>query len=345
MKLLRRHEPDVPLLLDEEDLDGLSEAARFEDPRRNFEGEVTDRGAPVREQAVLALGELSPEAGNGTVAAALRDPFDRVRSAAVRVLYMREQVIPLAEALSWLPADASARKLALQAIFELRSTSAARVVARALVHSAGDEPLSDADSAFLHTLAQPERRRRPMKGVIRELLTALSDDRAEVGDRAQELLVRFAPASTAGVINELQRGGCPERAAAVLGRIGDNRALGPLIEALGHRQAEVRVRAAAALGELRDPTAVESLLRVTRDSHPDVRAEASYALDRMGTAAVVVGMSALLRPMVAQAVASATELQAPAAERVERPQLEAPSGLDRFAQALEHARAADEPPR
>jgi HEAT repeat protein len=346
MKLRRTRAPDVPTLLEGADVEGLVEAASFRDIKRDFEGRATDRGAEVREQAILALGELGAEAGNGTVTAALRDPSDSVRSAAVRVLYTRQEVEPLAEALSWLPpTKGRARKLAFQALLELRSTPAARAVARALVRVPGDGPLSDADIAFLHTLIQPEKRRRPARGVVRELLHALADERSDVADRAEDALVRLAPTSTPGVIDELERGSSPERAAAVLGRIGDPAAMPPLIAALEHRLPYVRVQAAAALGALRDPAAVEPLLRATRDSELDVRAEASHALDRMGAAAVIVGMSALLGPMIKDAVTSAVERPAlaehgSAAPQPEpaAPQLSAPS-TRRFTDALEHARA------
>jgi HEAT repeat protein len=186
--------------------------------------------------------------------------------------------------------------------------------------------------------------------VVQELLTALSDDRDEVVERAEELLLRLAPASVQGVIAELEGGRSPERAAGLLGRIGDTRALPPLIEALDHRDISVRVQAASALGDLRDPAAVEPLLRATRDHNLDVRAEAGQALDALGTAAVVIGMSAMVRPLISEAVVSAVQAQAQVGREGDTAsggdaEAERPVGLlgvGGFQDALKEARAAGE---
>jgi HEAT repeat protein len=47
-----------------------------------------------------------------------------------------------------------------------------------------------------------------------------------------------------------------------------------------------------ALGELRDPIAVEPLLRSTYDSEHDVRVKAGAAIDRLGTVAILAGLTA-----------------------------------------------------
>jgi HEAT repeat protein len=356
MKLLNRNrKPDVAALAEQQDVEGLVSAAGFKDPLRDFEGRLIDRGEEIRTQAVLALGELGDETGNGTVAAALRDPSDSVRGAAVRVLFRRGEVAPLAQALSWLPSESgNSRALALRSLLELKKPGTAQAVIRALVWAPGERALADLDAALVQTLVTADTRADVANEVIEELLTALCDDRVEVGDRAEELLYRLAPASVQGVIAELEGGREPERAAGLLGRIGDTRALQPLIEALERRDISVRVEAASALGELREPAAVEPLLRATRDHNLDVRAEAGQALDAIGTAAVVVGMSAMVRPMIADAVTSAVQAQrlglegegAGQAERHVAPRAGPPAGLlgvGGFQSALEEARADDDP--
>ena len=353
MKLLQRNRrPNVTALAGQEDVEGLVSAAGFRDPVRSYDGNVLDRGAEIRAEAVLALGQLGEEAGNGTVTGALRDPSDHVRSAAVRVLYSRGEVAPLAQALGWLPAErGSSRALALRALLELKKPGTATSVIRALVWAPGERPLADLDAALVHTLVQADTHADVANEVVQELLTALSDDRDEVVERAEELLLRLAPASVQGVIAELEGGRSPERAAGLLGRIGDTRALQPLIEALDHRDISVRVQAASALGDLRDPAAVEPLLRATRDHNLDVRAEAGQALDALGTAAVVIGMSAMVRPLIAEAVVSAVQAQALAGhedntEPNGRAEPAPPVGLlgpGGFQSALEEARAAGEP--
>jgi HEAT repeat protein len=108
----------------------------------------------------------------------------------------------------------------------------------------------------------------------------------------------LGPISTEALIDELRVGRAPHRAASALCAIGDTRALGPLVEALEHRDPRVRIESAAALGELRDPAAVEPLLRATGDPELLVRAAAGAALDGIGTVAVIFGLSALVRPMI-----------------------------------------------
>jgi HEAT repeats len=320
VKRLRSRQPDVPTLLENADVEGLVAAARFQDVKRDPDGRAIDQGMRVREQAILALGELGGDSGAAAVTAALRDRFDSVRCAAVHVLRMREEVEALADALTWLPATARSRTLASRALLELPSARSARAVTRSLVRSRGNAPLSDADLAFLLTMLEADEAPHPADDVIiRELLDALADQRAEVADRAEDALVRLAPTSTAGVVSELANGGSPERAAAVLGRIRDPCAMPALTAALEDPRSDVRIQATAALGALRDPAAVEPLLRAVQDSDPDVRAEASHALDGLGSAAVIIAISAVLGPLIEDAVASAVERQWHAAERTAVP--------------------------
>jgi HEAT repeat protein len=323
-------------LLEREDVESLVQAAGFQGVEPDADGHPPDGGMRIREQAVLALGELGPDAGSEAVAGALHDSSDCVRSAAVQVLHSRGEIELLASALSSLPTEGEkSRELAFQAILEHRSSRVARTAARALVRTPGDAPPSDGDVAFIKSLARSEEGRDPAKIVVRELLKALSDDRSEVAERAEELLVGLGSSSVRGLIAELGSDRSPAHAAMVLGRIGDSDAMESLIGALEHRHQEVRLQAAAALGALRDPAAVEPLLRATRDSDYDVRAEASQALDHLGAAGIIVGMSALLRSMVVEAVTSAAELSPP--DRASRvvPQISAPPEPWRFREARE----------
>ena len=338
MKPFRRRQPDVRRLVDQADVEGLSEAGRFQDVKRDSEGRIVDGGVQVREQAILALGELGAEAGHDTVIAALRDPFDSVRSAAVRVLHARCEGEALAPALAWLPAGhAQSRELAAHALLELRSLPVARAATRALVHARGDAPIAEPDIALVRALCSPDQRQPPANEVMRELLDALADESPVVAGRAEDLLLRLAPMSTSGLIDELEHGGSPERAAAILGRIGDPAALQPLTVALEQRESEVRIQAAAALGALRHPAAVEPLLRATWDPTLDVRAEASQALDGIG---VIAGLSALLGSMINDAVASALAPPALGEGTAVGLELDAPT-TGQFVDALEHARASD----
>ena len=306
MEILRSGRPDVKKLARREDLQGLVEAAAFQDIVSSRDGPPDDVGIPIREEAIGALGALGPSTGNETVIAALRDPSDRVRVAAVRVLYSRGEADPLMEALTWLPADTGhSRQLALRAVLELAETDRARTLAKALVRRAGDDPVGEEEAQLLKSLIDDEESAEAAQEVVEELIVALSDERDTVADRAAGLLVSLAPVSTQGLIAELDAGAVPHRAAHVLSQVKDTRALEPLWRALGHDDPRVRSESAAALGELRDPAAVEALLRATRDPEHVVRTQASRALDQIGIVAVVVGVSALMRPMIHEAIGSA----------------------------------------
>ena len=306
MGLFRKGKPHIQTLVRREDVQGLVEAAVFQDLMPGREGGTVDRGAPIREEAILALGAMAPDAGNGTVAAALRDPSDRVRIAAVRVLHARAEARPLAEAITWLPPGRGhSRRMALRALAELGQPDGTRLLAASLVRAPGDGPVAEEEAGLLRMLVEGEQGDACRDGVLEELLSALSDERDVVGDRAEELLVELAPASVEGVIAELGAGPAPHRAASVLARLKDTRALDPLVSALEHRDPRVRATSASALGELRDPAAVDALMRATRDPDYQVRSHAGWALDRIGMVAIVVGVAALVRPMIHETVTAA----------------------------------------
>ena len=98
--------------------------------------------------------------------------------------------------------------------------------------------------------------------------------------------------------------GSRRAAAEALGRLGDARAVEPLIQALGDKRAEVRRAAGQALASLGQPVwegrvrgdcgdydrlgdsgdarAVEPLIRALRDEEKDARSKAAAALGRLG---------------------------------------------------------------
>ena len=304
MALFRTGKPNVKALAKRGDEDGLVAASGYQDLIAAPDGGMLDRGAAIRTEAILALGRLGPEAGTEAVRAALSDPADAVRVAAIRVLFAHRAAVPLASALAWLPADhGHSRALAIRALLELRVPECAPALAVALVNATGDAPVGDDEAALLQLLVHAATGADTAAEAVEALLVALADERDPVADRAEELLVLIAPVSTEDVIAELNAGAAPHRAAAVLARISDPRALAPLIEGLIHDDPRVRAECARALGELRDPAAVDALIHASRDPDDRVRSEASAALDRLGTVAMVVGVSAMIRPMIIEAVA------------------------------------------
>jgi HEAT repeat protein len=305
MALFRSSKPNVKTLAKRRDEDGLVAAAGYQDLIPAPGEGMLDRGAEIRGEAILALGQLGPEAGTEAVHAALSDPADQVRVAAIRVLFAREDAMPLATALAWLPmGQGHARPLAIRALLELRPPECAPSLAVALVREPGDAPVGEDEAALLKLLLDAGQGSEAATEVIEELLVALGDDRDPVADRAEELLALLAPFGVDGVIAELRAGAAPHRAASVLAEVKDTRGLKPLMEGLLHRDPRVRAECARALGELRDPAAVEALIHASRDSEHRVRAQAGWALDRLGMVALVVGVSTMIRPMIHEAISA-----------------------------------------
>jgi HEAT repeat protein len=302
---LLARKPNVESLSRREDVEGLVEATSYRELARTSLDSVTDFGIPVRAAAILALGELGPRAGHEAVVSALRDPADRVRCAAVRVMYARQDVDGLVQALRWLPTgEGQSRTRALQAVRGLHESLAPAVLADALIHREDEELLSEDDVPLIRAVLE-ERQDKAVDDLIRLLISSLADEREIVIDRAGELLRQLAPATTEAVVAELRTGPAAAEAAYVLGGIADPLTLDALVEALRHDDPRVRAESAAALAELQDPAAVEPLLRATEDKEHSVRTQAGKALERLGTAAVIVGVASLLKPIIHDAIAAA----------------------------------------
>lgn len=296
MGLLGDRKPNVEALERDGDVDGLAEAALYQERKPGAAGGMRDFGVPIRAQAIAALGGLGPDQGQETVEVALRDPAERVRVAAVRVLHARRQVGPLVRALPWLPGgESQSRKFALKAVFDLRELTTPMAVAAALVGREDDAQLGDEEAPLIAWLIEAEDP-KARQALIALLVERLDDDSATISDRAAELLVELAPHSISAVVDELKTGPAAAEAAWVLGQVGDPETLDVLTEGLRHKTIATRRECALALGELRDPLAVKPLLRATRDPEHSVRVEAGKALDLLGNAAVIVGVAALLRP-------------------------------------------------
>jgi len=327
MGLLRNGKPNVKALARRGDTEGLIDAVFYQDQAGAWAGDPSALGAPVREEAVRALAAVGPDEGRLAVIDALNDSSDLVRSAAVLVLAGWGEALPLAEAVAWLPTGhGHSRRLALRALESVARPGTASALAQALVHAVDEEPLRPSDARLLVELLDGEERPEAVEEVVQILLAALGDEREAVGDRAADLLTQLAPASLRAVTGALNGEPAQPRAASVLGRIGDLCAFEPLVDALDHPDPRMRSESCLALGELRDPRAAEPLLRATGDPDPAVRASAGAALDRMGAAAVVVGISALIRSAIESAVKATARPEGTATNGRRKPATRASAG-------------------
>jgi HEAT repeat protein len=129
---------------------------------------------------------------------------------------------------------------------------------------------------------RPKVQRLKAKGDVDGLIEAL--------DYQDDHNVRLAAASALGRIGD-KRAVKPlivalddqrrvkEISAQALGQIGDPRALEPLIKTLGVENWEVRSTVAKALGKIGDPRAIKPLISLLRDNSENVRWNASQALE------------------------------------------------------------------
>ena len=143
----------------------------------------------------------------------------------------------------------------------------------------------------MSALCSTTESRTTLDRVLDLLVAALGDEDEGVASRAEDFLLWFGPDAAPAVADVVRRGSAPHRSVWILGQIGGAEALEPLIEALERSDARGRAEACVALGELRDPIAVNALLYATHDSEHVVRVKAAAALDRIGTAALLVGLS------------------------------------------------------
>jgi HEAT repeat protein len=300
-RLVRRRAPDVDALVATGDYVGLVEAARYQHIVEISANELADLGVPVREAALLALGDLE-DIGSFALADALADPFEEVRAAAVDALRRRGEFETLCIALAgWTDgADGRARGAAINALLELRAEGSSFFLVRALVSGRGDYPIASGDAALVRTMLETEAREGASAEVVSHLVETLSAATEAERKRAKALLVNLAPMSVEPLLEELREGSARASAASILGEIKDRRAVEPLSAALEEPDPRLREAACLSLGELRDPVAVEPLMHLTRDPEHAVRVAAGAALDQFGTIAVLVGVAALVRPRLEQ---------------------------------------------
>ena len=121
------------------------------------------------------------------------------------------------------------------------------------------------------------------------LLEALDDDDADVRWKAASSLVKMGEISVPLVINVFKTGSwrVRGRAAEILGKIGDERAVPVLIDSLSHgksleKHRHVRGKAAEALGNIGDKVALDILLKTFHeDEYKYVQDKAEEAINKI----------------------------------------------------------------
>lgn len=110
-----------------------------------------------------------------------------------------------------------------------------------------------------------------------------SDYLGEIGD----------PGAVPALIEALNDPTISWLAAESLGKIGDTRAVGPLIAVLGSDEKWLRRNAAEALGKLHASFAVEPIIQLLSDKKHDVRQLSAWALGQIGDERAVPALKSL----------------------------------------------------
>jgi len=208
---------------------------------------LRDPDARVREMAVLALGELRDPQAVPALAAMAGDPEHGVRSVMTVALQQIEGE-PAADALARLvrtDGNPHTRVMATNAVGKFQSRARTPALKAAL---------ADRDPSVRASAARALERMGE-RGTVPVLLAALN---RETDVDAADAMIRALgaaadPRATDGLIAALARGepGLRESAAQMLGKLGDERAVDPLIGATRDPDHEVRLTAVWALDALR----------------------------------------------------------------------------------------------
>lgn len=133
---------------------------------------------------------------------------------------------------------------------------------------------------------------------VQELIAALGDENDDVRRRAQVALQDLGVMAI-GPLSEALLHAEPEvrrRVAAILGHVGDARAVEPLIAALRALEAQddlTRVQIVDALGHFGDPRAVAALLEVLPGASSSVQRRIIHALVSLGDQRAIPALRAL----------------------------------------------------
>ncbi len=230
----------------------------------------------VREYATVALGQIRDASAVEPLIANLKDSYWRVQASAIRSLRMLE----------WRPEDDTQR--ALYAVAHSDWDEAAKlgtISVEPLIAALEDGgwELSEHGAAIaLGKIGGP----RALEILIAAFKT-LGNNRLDI---AAEALVEMGTDAVEPLTTILKDGkyGVEERAIVALGKIGNARAVEPLIAVLENRNKFISAQkaAAVALGKIGDARAVKSLIASLTGRHKEVVECAEMALVEIGTDAV-----------------------------------------------------------
>jgi HEAT repeat protein len=281
---------------------------------------LSDKDQEIRHRAALALGKIGDRGAALSLVSALRDSASYVREAVAEALGDLEDPSAVEPLIGVLRDDTwSARRAAVKALGAIGDDRAVPSLIEALrdedkfvresaavalgrldnIHAV--EPLiaclKDKDKDVRRAVAQSLGEMVDSRAV-EPLIAALTEDEWDVRE-AVLMKRKFKDTRSFSEYVDEQKEKyvyIREAAAEALSKIGDPRAIPPLIAALKNISKNVRIAAADALGKIGDPRAVDALLDALHDHQPAVQQAAGEALSKIGKPAVETLIQELLEP-------------------------------------------------
>ncbi len=232
----------------------------------------------VRMTAATALGRVKIVRSIPTLIGALQDEDSRVQYEAAKALY---QCRPYSIALLMESLESSNEDLVINAISVLAKIGTPEVTMEL-------GALIDHPSGVVRMEAVRGLGGIGDKKAAEFLVNSLKDDFRTVQNLAAGYLVKMGPGAVELLAAVLDKEDLKLRrnAALTLGRIGDQRAVIPLIDILSSKSDLDRQAAASVLGGLGDPSAIQPLIEVLRSDNPELSWYTTEALLKIGGPAV-----------------------------------------------------------
>lgn len=237
---------------------------------------LQDKDEAVRLQAVEALEAIGNTTAVDPLIQALKDANKDVRLHAARCLGIigdEKAVEPLIGMLTdngW-----GVKDEVIVALGKIGDAKAVEPLIQILKDKSEDFDTLKYTSSALANIGEP---------AVLPLIGLLGNEDRDIGERVENTLVEMGKPAVLPLIKALEdvNHWIRYRAVRILGRIGDNRAVDPIIQALLHDESSgVRYEAAVALGELGDSRAIGPLTTALNDENESVRQAAARALKKI----------------------------------------------------------------
>jgi HEAT repeat protein len=303
--LFGKRQPNVQRLKRRGKVDRLCEALRYRETFVDGDGTELDVGVSTRVEAAEALSEFDEAGVADALLGAVADPEPAVRLAAIDAIAGLDEpfdVEPLIDRVveEQPESDVAARALDVLTRDRVAGHDIETYVERLL---APDAPLVEDrhEHALDRMLASDARSAQTRRTVAEKIVWRLQGPHDEaLAERGERILGWLGPPGVDTVVDALANGRADPALVRAAGRAGDARAVESVVAALDSPDPEMRRSAALAAGALNHTDAVPELLNATQDPEQSVRDAASAALNRIGMAAVIVGLASLIGPLERQ---------------------------------------------